>query len=295
MKTGFSRFLREPLVQFLLLGAGLFALHSLVTNAPDRRPDRIVVDAGQVTRLAQQFQRTWMRPPTRAEIDGLIEDHVTEEILYREARALGLDKDDLVIRRRLRQKMEFLNEDIAAQQQPTDAELQAFLDANPERFRIPERTSFRQMFVRPELHGADAPKHAAALLARLAAGADDVTTAESLGDATLLRGVLDDATQSEIARTFGGPFAAALAKAPEGRWAGPIASSYGLHLVRVTVRVPGRAPSLAEVRANVEREWSAARRAEASQAFLAALRKRYEISIELPGDTARENGSAGKR
>ncbi len=289
-----SRFLREPLVQFLLLGAGLFALYSLVAIEPGKRPDRIVVDAGQVTRLAQQFQRTWMRPPTRAEIDGLIEDHVNEEVLYREARALGLDQDDLIIRRRLRQKMEFLNEDIAAQRQPTDAELQTFLDGHPEQFRIPARTSFRQVFVRTELHGSNAGKHAAALLARLETGADDASTVETIGDATLLRGVLDNATESEIARAFGAPFAAELEKAPLGRWAGPIASSYGLHLVRVAAREPGRMPSLAEVRVIVEREWSAARRVDASQDFLAALRKRYEISIEMPGETAGKDAPSGK-
>jgi len=286
--------LREPLVQFLLLGAGLFALYSLVAVDAGARRDRIVVDAGQVTRLAQQFQRTWMRPPTRAELDGLIEDHVKEEVLYREALALGLDKDDLVIRRRMRQKMEFLNEDIVEQRQPTDAELQAFLDASPEQFRIPARLTIRQVFVRPELHGPDAPKYAMALLARLEAAPDGASVAETLGDATLLPDALSDATASEIARTFGGSFATALEKAPIDRWVGPFASSYGLHLVRVTAREPGRAPSLSEVRAIVAREWSAARRAEASETFHAALRKRYEISIEMPAGSAGEARSPGK-
>ncbi len=291
MKSTISRFLREPLAHFLLLGAALFALYSFVTDAPDVRRDRIVVDAGQVTRLAQQFQRTWMRPPTRTEIDGLIENHVTEEVLYREARALGLDKDDLVIRRRLRQKMEFLNEDIAAQRQPTDAELQTFLDAHPEKFRIPSRLSFRQVYLNPVKRGPDAPREAAALLARLNANSADA----SLGDATMLPAELVNATASEIARTFEGAFAADLEKIVGDGWAGPFASSYGLHLVRVTAREPGRAPSLAEVRTIVEREWSAERRAEAGRAFHAALRKRYEISIEMPGDPAGKDTQSGKR
>lgn len=291
MKSTISRFLREPLVHFLLLGAGLFALYSFVTDAPDVRRDRIVVDAGQVTRLAQQFQRTWMRPPTRTEIDGLTEDHVNEEVLYREARALGLDKDDLIIRRRLRQKMEFLNEDIAAQRQPTDAELQTFLDAHPDKFHFPSRLSFRQVYLNPVKRGVDAPKEAAALLARLNANSADA----SLGDATMLPTELVNATASEIARTFGGGFAADLEKIGGDGWTGPLASSYGLHLVRITAREPGRAPSLAEVRTIVERDWSAARRAEAGRAFHAALRKRYEISIEMPGDPVSKHAPSGKR
>jgi len=295
MKSIIKRFLREPLVHFLLLGAGLFALYALVADEPDKRRDRIVVDAGQVTRLAQQFQRTWMRPPTQAEIDGLIEDHVNEEVLYREARALGLDKDDLIIRRRLRQKMEFLNEDIAAQRQPTDAELQTFLDARPEKFRVPSRLSFRQIYLNPEKRGAAAPREAAALLARLNERNAEALREASLGDATMLPAELTNATASEIARAFGGAFAADLEKIAGDRWAGPIASSYGLHLVRVTSRAPGRAPSLAEIRPIVEREWSAARRTEARQAFLAALRKRYEISIEMPGATASKDALSGKR
>lgn len=289
------RLLREPLTQFLLLGAGLFVLYTLVAVDAGARRDRIVVDGGQVTRLAQQFQRTWMRPPTQAELEGLIEDHVKEEILYREALALGLEKDDLVIRRRLRQKMEFLNEDIAAQGQPTDAQLQAFLEAHPEKFRIASRLSFRQVYMNLEKRGSDAPKQATALLARLNANGMDGMQAASLGDATMLPGELTNATMSEVARAFGRTFAIELEKATGEGWTGPIASSYGLHLVRVTAREPGRIPALPEVRALVEREWSAARRAEANQAFHAALRKRYEVSIEMPGDTAPKDGPAAKQ
>ncbi len=160
MQSLLSRLLREPLVHFLLLGAGLFALYSLVGNDSGARRDRIVVDARQVTRLAQLFQRTWLRPPTQAELDGLVEDHVREEILYREVRGLGLDQDDLVIRRRLRQKMEFFNDDIGAQREPNDAELQEFLDAHAEKFRIPSRPSFLQVYVKSEV---GLPEHAVPL------------------------------------------------------------------------------------------------------------------------------------
>ncbi|HSH06879.1 MAG TPA: peptidylprolyl isomerase [Burkholderiales bacterium] len=280
-----GRLLREPLVQFLLLGAALFLLYRAVSPQPEAPPDRIVVDAAQIARLAQQFERTWLRPPTRAELDGLIEGHVTEEILYREALALGLEKNDLVIRRRLRQKMDFLNEDLGAQREPADAELQAYLDAHGEKFAAPVRTSFAHVYLKPEGDRAAARARAEALRKQLEAGA---VPAEAAGDATLLPRVLENASPREVARSFGEPFAAALETLPVGeRWRGPIETEYGLHLVKVAARDPGGPLPLSAVRAAVVREWSAAQRAAAKARFYAALRERYTVSIErTAGDKA---------
>jgi hypothetical protein len=271
--------LREPLVQFLLLGLGLFFLYRAVSPNSEAAPDRIVVDAGQVARLAQQFERTWLRPPTPVELSGLIEGHVKEEILYREALTLGLERNDLVIRRRLAQKMEFLNEDVATQREPSDAELQAYLDANAENFRAPARTSFRQVYLKAGRDGAESRARAEQLRVRLMAN----TRVSEAGDATLLPPALENASDTEISRSFGEAFTKALSQVPVGAgWNGPIESGYGLHLVNVGARDPGGALPLAEVRAAVEREWQAARRAEASEAFYAALRKRYAVSVEMP-------------
>ena len=145
----FMKLLREPLFQFLLLGAGIFLVYSVVKGPAEVKPNRVVIEETRVLRLAEQFQRTWMRPPTRQELKGMVEDFVKEEVLYREAQALGLDQDDLVIRRRLRQKMEFLNEDLTESQAPTDEELQAYFDANQKRFRRPDRFSFQQVYINP--------------------------------------------------------------------------------------------------------------------------------------------------
>ena len=154
--------LREPLVHFLVLGAAIY----LVAGRGADHPDRIVVDEGRVAMLARSFEATWRRPPGDAELERLIDDYVMEEVLYREALALGLDRDDLVVRRRMRQKMEFLNDGLEART-PSEPELQDFLAANPERFRVPSRVSFEQVFVNPEREGAD--ERAARLLARLRA------------------------------------------------------------------------------------------------------------------------------
>jgi hypothetical protein len=286
MSTVLRSLLREPLVHVLLGGAALFGLHALVADGSETPRERIVVGEARIESLADAFARTWMRPPTRRELEGLIDDYVTEEVLYREALALGLDRDDLVVRRRMRQKMEFLHEDLVEAAEPDDAVLRAFLEANPERFRIPERVTLRQVFVSAERR-TDPEAHAAALLAQLRApGAPEPGT---LGDATLLPAGLEDASRDQVARAYGEAFAEAVAGLPEGAWSGPIASDFGLHLVRVASRVPGRMPALDEVRAQVAREWEAEQRQAARERLYRAMRERYEVEVRMPdadGDEA---------
>ena len=148
-----NRILREPLLHFLLLGAAIFAAYSLVSQRSGDEPGNIVISAGQVAAIELGFTRTWHRPPTRDELEGLIRDRVREEVYYREAMALGLDKDDTIIRRRLRQKMEFLTDDVVAQAQPTDAELNAYLTAHPDSFRVQREFTFSQVYLNPDKHG----------------------------------------------------------------------------------------------------------------------------------------------
>jgi hypothetical protein len=269
-----SRLLRDPLVHFLLGGALLFALYAQVGQGRERR-DRVVVGEAEVERLATTFARTWMRPPTRAELDGLVDDFVTEEILYREALELGLDRNDLVIRRRLRQKMEFLAQDLT-DPSADDAQLGTYLAENEERFLEPERWSFRQVYVDRE---RDGEARVAALLDRLRENPD---AAESAGDPTLLPRQLESASAREIDGTFGAGFAAALAGAELEAWLGPYPSAYGLHLVQIREHVPGRLPSLDEIRPIVEREWSTEQRRELNERFERGLRERYEIEVRMP-------------
>ncbi len=295
------RILPKPLLLFLVLGlllvvgAGLFVLNAVLDPDGGERPDRIVVDARQTERLAEQFQRTRMRPPTRQELEGLVEEHVKEEILYREALALGLDKDDPVIRRRLRQKLELLNADLAEREQPTDADLRTFMEARPEMFRSPGRVSLRQIYLDPDSPDGPVAERAGNVLKRLNADPEGRSSADAdaEGDPTLLPRELNAATEAGVSRIFGDAFAAALADAPIGRWFGPIESGHGVHLVRISAREPGRLPALDEVRPAVEREWSAVRRAEAESRFHDAARARYAVEIEMPADTPAED-PAGK-
>jgi hypothetical protein len=277
-----KRFLREPLVHFLVLGAGLFVAYGLMSK-PGRgnAPQAIVVTAGQIEHLTANFEKTWLRPPSDAELKGLIDDWVRDEIATREAMALGLDKDDSVIRRRLRQKLEFVSDDIAAQTAPTDADLDAYLHAHPELFRIEPESTFSQVVLDPGKHGESLARDAARLLARLNQDGGKADLA-ALSDSSLLEPTFRSVTTAEIATQFGGEFAAKLGGLPIGTWQGPITSGYGAHLVLVRERSEGRLPELADVRERVSREWENARRLEGAQKFYDELAKRYTVIIERP-------------
>lgn len=276
------RVLKEPLLHFMLLGAGLFIVYAKVSG-PGRgdAPRTIVVTAGRIEHLAAGFAKTWKRPPTREELDGLIDDWIRDEVATRQATALGLDKDDAVIRRRLRQKLEFVSEDIAARAEPTDAELNAYLQAHPDSFRQEPRFTFHQVYLDPSKHGDNADRDAARLLARLSRAGANIDSS-TLGDSVLLDHTFRSVPAGEIAKQFGDAFAAELSEIPPGRWQGPIESGYGLHLVLVDERTQGRVPALPEVREAVRREWANAKRLEGSEAFYRDLLKRYTVTIERP-------------
>ena len=175
MKSRMKALLREPLVHFLLLG-GLLFLFFEWRGSGGPTSSRIVITPGLVEHLASGFGRTWQRPPTDAELKGLIDDYVKEEIATREAVGMGLDRDDTIIRRRLRQKLEFLVEDAASSAPPTDAELEAWLEKHPQSFRAEPQLAFRQVYVSPERRGASAGQDAVKLLAQLRAKGQDVRT-----------------------------------------------------------------------------------------------------------------------
>lgn len=270
----FARLLREPLVHFLGIGLGLFLLYALVSPA-DSGGERIVISRATLAELAAAHQRTWGRPPTPNELDTLVDARVEEEILYREGRAMGLDQEDSVIKRRVRQKYELIAEE-AAREAPSEADLAAYLAANRAAFRAPPVVSFTQILIATDGTAEAVAARAAVVNAALTAGADPAAA----GLPTLLPRRIDAMPLDLVARDFGGPFAAALARLPTGQWVGPVVSGYGAHLVRLEARTPAADPALADVRAEVLREWENATRQKARAADLARLRARYEVVIE---------------
>jgi len=281
LSNALKTLLREPLVHFLVLGAGVFGLFALIGDQREFEPDEIVVGAGQIERLSQAWRKTRMRPPTQRELEGLIKDHIQEEIYYREAMALGLDQDNAVIRRHLRQKMEFLSEDIAARVDHEDSDLQAFLGANPDKFREDARISFRHIYFSRDARGDMTESDARQVLATLD-GSETDEEAASRGDSLPLPIALELYPQRDIASQFGREFAVSLTQLETGRWLGPVVSGFGLHLVFIEERVEAQIPSLEVVRDAVIREWREVQRQDVNKAFFAELRSRYSVVIERP-------------
>ncbi|HVS63610.1 MAG TPA: peptidylprolyl isomerase [Thermoanaerobaculia bacterium] len=286
------RIATEPLALFLLLGLGLFALEGWWSG----RHELVVVSSAEVARIEDLWRAQMGRAATPEELEGLIEQHVREEVLHRAALELGLDRDDVIVRRRLAQKMAFLLEDESSIREPSTGELRAHWREHPQRWQRPARVSFQHVYWSAESRGEGAADAARATLAKLRqasdGGSNDATTADptdpidadsawrALGDPFMLQRELGDRARSEIAGLFGDEFAAQLDDLPVGAWQGPVRSSFGAHLVRVLARSETEQPSFEEVRARVRDDLLARRRAEASERAYEELRARYRVRIE---------------
>jgi hypothetical protein len=276
-----KRILREPLLHFVVLGAALFALYSYLNRSSKTEPGELIVSAGQIEHIVARYSQFHQRPPTRDQLKGLIDQYVREEILSREAVKLGLDQDDMVIRRHLQQKMEFVAADLTTAEEPTEAELADWLAKHPDKFRHEPRFSFRHVYLSPNKHAERFDSDAAKLLADLkrSGAMADVST---LGDSFLLPNEFTEASQSSIASQFGSEFTKPLAELKTGEWTGPIRSGYGAHLVLLTARTEGRLPALDEVRDFVRRDLTGERRQEAHRRFLEGVLAQYKVKIEWP-------------
>ena len=274
--------LREPLLHFLLIGLLLFLLYGKAAS-PSGEGNRITVDRTVVAALAGQFQATWSRPPTPGELKGLVDSYVRDEILFREGVALGLAKNDPVIKRRVRQKLEVLIEEEGKSGAASDAELTAYLNKNAAKFRMPPVLSFDQMLFDPSNYGDKLEPAVAASLAALNRGA----TTETQGRRSMLPVHVETLPLDQVVRDFGEDFAKALESASVGQWIGPVRSGFGVHLVRIRERKPGYLPALDEARKAVTREWENDRRTAALASSYARLLKNYDVvrdgeSVEAP-------------
>lgn len=277
------RLLKEPLLHFLLLGGVIFLVYMLL-NGDAWNTSRITVTTAKINQMTEIFAKTWQRPPSADELKAMIDDYVKEELYVRQALALGLDQDDTVIRRRLRQKMEFLGNAEAESIIPTDAELQAYLDSHPQSFEVEPQVAVEQIFLNPERHATTIDADAAAMLAMLKSKPEADLSA--LGDPTMLPSSLPLSRLSSIGETYGPEIADAVHKAAVGQWLGPVRSGFGFHLIRITERLPGHLPKLAEIRDAVKAEWVQAKRREVEERRLADLLKRIEVVVEPTASTS---------
>jgi peptidyl-prolyl cis-trans isomerase C len=282
------RWLREPLLHFLLIGLALFAVYRALNRAalePENR-SRIALTDDDLRQLELGWMAQWRRPPTPEEIRRLVDSKVREEILYREALALGLDQGDTIVKRRMAQKMEFLAEDLSALREPNREELKAWFETNAPRFTVPGRASFRHLYFSFDKRGERAREAAEGALEQLRGQSADSADAVTLADPFMFQDYYGDRSPEQVATVFGAKFTRSLFQLAPGSWQGPIESGYGWHLVWVDSMIPPRVPAFEEVEPEVRSEWVAEQRAEFKRRAFEAMKARYEIV--LPKAPAKE-------
>ena len=279
---------REPLIHFLLIGALLFGVYAYTQrgHAGIESSKKIRLTLDEVAQMALLFQAQWKREPTPDEWARMMEQKIREEVLYREGLALGLDKDDTIVKRRMAQKVQFVAEDVAAAKEPTTAELESWYERNSGAFALPSRVSFRHLYFSPDRRGKSARDDAATALSRLAGEPVDTKLAAPLADRFMFQEYYRDRAPDFIGKEFGPKFALAVTKLPPGSWQGPIPSGFGWHLVFVDTLIPGRVPAFEEVESDVKTAWLAEQKSKAWEKAYTEMRAKYVVLLPMPKEYA---------
>jgi peptidyl-prolyl cis-trans isomerase C len=281
-----KRLLREPLLHFLLIGAALFAGYSYFRGERygdvSSREIRLTLD--DLAQLEMQFESKWRRAPTPEEFNALVENRIREDILYREALALGLDREDTIVKRRMAQKMKFLAEDLATAHEPANGELRSWFKEHADLFALPARVSFRHLYFSTDRRGAHARDDAKKALTTLEGQPEDSERASSLADAFMFQDYYADSTPEEVSREFGPEFSQAVGKLAPSSWQGPVESGFGWHLVFVDSAISGRVPAFEEVEPDVRTAWLGEQKAEAWRKAYTEMRGKYTVLLPVPPD-----------
>lgn len=276
-----SAWLKEPFFHFLLIGAGIFLLYTVTANEPENEETRIEVSSARADRMVTLWEKRWNRPPTEEEFNGLTEQYVNEEVLYREALAMGIEKDDPVVRRRLAQKVRFISNDIVTIETPPDTVLQTYLDTHASKYQLAGKVTFKHIYFNPAKHGADMEDEAKALLVELRENNNSIDM-QSVGDSFLHGTAFSELKKFELKRLFGKAFAKALLEQKTGEWQGPLTSSYGLHIVYIDAKIASKTATLEMAKQSVLEDWMSDERKKVNAAFVQNLRKRYNVQIAKP-------------
>jgi peptidyl-prolyl cis-trans isomerase C len=282
-----KRLLREPLLHFMVLGAVLFVGYAYLK--PDTKAEssyEIALTLEELAQLQMLYEAQWRRSLTPEEFSAMVENKVRQEILYREALAMGLDKNDEIVKRRMAQKMQFIAEDLAAAEEPGTEELRAWYAENSDKFSMPKRLSFRHLYFSPDSRGAQAYDDAVSSLAKLDGQPVDSQLAETLADRFMYQDYYADQTSISLAKEFGPQFAVAVAALTPGSWQGPIESGYGWHLVYVDSLVPGRVPAFEEIERDVKTAWLGVQKEIAWQKAYKEMRAKYAVLLPAPPERA---------
>lgn len=276
-----QRFLREPLLHFIIIGGLFFLFYTALNDAGENSTDTILITPERIGQIATAFNGVWSRMPTDEELNNLIEEEVRSEIYYRDALALGLDKNDAIVRRRLRQKMEFLTDTGIYLQEPSVEELATYFAANEQAYQIKPRLAFEQIYL------GESPSEDTVSQILQTLLSEPAMNPSSLGQLTLLPAQLKLSTPGAIDSVFGKGFYSQLAELAPGEWGGPVTSVYGTHLIRALDGLPARRSPLEEIRDSVLRDWRSAKANENREQDYAKRRSRYIVEILQSEDTGK--------
>lgn len=274
---------RDPFLHFLVLGGLMFGVYLLFEDRADTPPPtEIRYSVDDVAQLLLGFEAQWNRPPTQEEFNTVLEDRVRQDILYREALALGLDQEDEIVKRRMAQKMQFIAEDLAAAREPTDEDLKAWYADNTRLFAMAPRLSFRHIYFSPDRRGPKASDDAGSALVALAGAPQTLPEGTAPGDRFMFQDYYGERSLQEIAREFGAEFAQEIVQLPNGIWTGPVQSGLGWHLIYIDKVIPGRVPSFGEVASDVKTAWLGEQKAAAWQKAYDEMRAKYTVMLPIP-------------
>lgn len=273
------KLLKEPLTQFLLIGILLFISYQSFNNYLNRDENVIYVKNGEISQLEQAWEMRWNRPPTPEEKEGIVKQYIREKVLYRTAIEMGLDRDDMVIQRRMVQKVEFLGADLIKPPQPSEADLLTWYDKHKDKYLLPEILTMTQIFFDPDKREQETLEDAEKVLKKLSTMPvfpDDITI---YGDAFMLQNYYPNKTELEIKKLFGSGFTESVFQLESGKWYGPVLSGYGTHLVYVHDHLVNDVPDFSAVRENVKKDWMAQKKKDLEDRYIDGLLARYEIVL----------------
>jgi peptidyl-prolyl cis-trans isomerase C len=283
------RIAKEPLLHFILVGTAIYMLFALYGQRGSEdaivEQNTIVVTKGEINWLAEMWQKRWNRSPTDEEMAGLVRDHVKETVLYREAMAMGLDKDDTIIRRRLKQKLEFLAQDLIQPKLPSDDALQDYFKKHIDRYRAPDLLTFTHAFLDPDKRGDHTLTDAEKLKSELIASSTTPDASGDLGDRFMLQSYYPERSEAEVSKLFGSEFARSIMVLEPEQWHGPVLSGYGTHLVYVHGRQELPPPDYDQVAERVREDWQNEERAKLNDEYIESLLSRYKVIIEGEDDS----------
>lgn len=280
-----QRFWREPLIHFFILGLAVFGLHAALDRKPEATvndPYLVEVSSADIEWMRTIFKKRMGRGPTVQDLRGQVSQLIREQILSREAVAMGIDEGDIVVRRRLAQKMEFLFKDLSAMTEPTEDDLRKYFFENRRKYEVSPQVTFTQVYFSVENRGVEGAKQAAQALIK---EDGDPYRIPALGDASILSPGCTQCSEIEIRNRFGADFAEAVKNLKPGLWNGPVKSAYGFHAIYIHERQETKLAKFRDIIDRIKNDWVSAKREEYTRRVYGEIRSRYRVLVEgLPYD-----------